>query len=403
MTVRYFFRKQIRVRIGISFIGALTLFLSACGGSGSQGSHPPPPAPAVLAFPTNTDSADPANLANNIWTIKADGSSPTQLTNYHGDNDVTAQALEPFWSPDGSKIVYVSDGALDGSNTLGSYYYFWVMNADGSGQTPLANVGPADYTVVGNSADWSHDGTRLAVTANQLDIYTMNADGSGPRRVFGPALGAVWSPDDTKLALASANNIWTVNVDGTDAIQVTQISTTGVLAANAPVWSPDGTKLAFNVSNLQSGGFTIQTVNVNGSNPQSYNGSSYVYSNMIGRVVNWSPDGSQLTFNSTRALSGSGPDGNALNIWVMNADGSSARPVTQYTTGGVAVYVPTWSADGTKIAFLSNAALDGSNAPSLSTWCAWTVSAEGGGLAPLSALANGTGWNTFWLQPAWKP
>jgi len=403
MAVRYFLRKQFRVCVGIPLVGTFALFLMACGGGGSQGSPPPPPAVAVIAFPTNTDSADSANLANNIWTIKADGSSATQLTNYHGDDDVTAQALEPFWSPDGTKIVYVSDGALDGSNTLGTYYYFWVMNADGSGKTPLNNVGPADYTVVGNSADWSHDGTKLAVTANQLDIYIMNADGSNPTLVFGPALGAVWSPDDTKLALASANNIWTVNTDGTGATQLTNLSTTGALAANAPVWSPDGTKLAFNVSDLHSGGFTIQTVNADGSNLQSHTGSSYFFSGMIGRVVNWSPDGTQLTFNSTAALSGNGPDGNALNIWVMNADGSGARPVTQYTANGVAVFVPAWSPDGKKIAFLSNAALDGSNAPSASTWCLWTVNADGSGVAPLTALATGSGWNTYWLQPDWKP
>jgi len=393
-----------RRQTGIIFASAFALLLTACGGGGSQNSHLPPPAPAVIALPTNTDAADNANLANNIWTINADDSSPRELTNYQGDADVTAQALEPFWSPDGSRIAYVSDGAFDGSNTLANYYYFWVMNADGSGKTPLPNVGPADYTVVGNSADWSHDGTKLAVTANQLGIYTMNADGSSPNLVFSPGLGAVWSPDDTKLAFASANNIWTVHADGTSATQLTSISTTGALVANAPVWSPDGTRLAFNVSNLSgSGGFTIQVMNADGSNLKSYNGSTYFRSNMIGRVVNWSPDGSKLTFNSTAALNGGGPDGNALNIWVMNADGTSAKPLTQYTANGVAVYVPAWSPDGKKIAFLSNAALDGSNAPSLSTWCVWTVNADGSSSTPLSATANGSGWNTYWLQPSWKP
>ena len=388
----------------------MAAFASVCligcgGGSGQNSSQPPPPAPAVLALPTNTDAADSANLANNIWTINADGSSPTQLTNYYGDADVTPQALQPIWSPNGSQILYVSDGAFDGSDTFAQYYYFWIMNADGSGQTPLPAVGPAAYNDVGNVADWSHDGTKLAVAAapnNEVDLYIMNADGSDPTLLTGPALGAVWSPDDSTLAFEGSNNgIWTIAANGS---ALTQLTTAGPnYAANAPVWSPDGTMLAFVLSNLQSGGFTIQTMNADGSNPQSYPGSSYFYNHMIGRIVNWSPDGSQLVFPSTAALDGSSTDGNALNLWIMNSDGSGRQPLTKYTANGVVFYVPTWSPDGSTIATLSNAELNGSDAPSLDTWCIWTLSASGSGLAPLSAVANGTGWNTFWLQPSWKP
>jgi Tol biopolymer transport system component len=410
MSKQYFLSKG-----SVSFVGALVAIsglslLIACG-SGSSQNPPPPPTPAVIALPANRDSADSANLANNIWTIEADGSGAKELTSYQGDVNVTAEALQPIWSPDGSKIVYVSDGAFDGSNTLANYYYFWVMNADGSGKTPLSNVGPAAYTVVGNAADWSHDGTKLAVAAapgNGIDTYIMNADGTNYRLLAGRAFGAVWSPNDTKLAYqGSDNNIWTVHADGSAPVQLTNISSGSCYAANAPVWSPDGTKLAFGMTNLCGPGYTIWTMNADGTNQISYPGSSFIYGwgNMIGRVVNWSPDGKKLAFYSTAALDGNpnSPDLSSVNIWVMNADGSSRTPLTHYDVNpGSYLFVPTWSSDGSKIAFLSGDALDGSGQPS-SQWSIWTMNADGSALAPLTSTSTGNNWNTKWLQPAWKP
>jgi Tol biopolymer transport system component len=385
----------------------LLLFLTACGGSGnSKGSQTPPPV-ASIALPTNTDAQDSSNVANNIWTIHADGTTAVQLTHYQGDANVTPEALQPIFSPDGSKILYVSSGAFDGSNTFALYHYFWVMNADGTGQTPLANVGPAAYTVVGNVADWSHDGKKVAVAAapgNAINTYIMNSDGSNPTFLAGPAFGAVWSPDDSKLAFqGSDNGVWTIHADGSSS---TELATVPIYSAgNAPVWSPDGTKIAFALENLQFGGFTIQVMNADGTNQKSYPGSTYFYNHMIGRIVNWSLDGTKLVFPSTANLDGNpnDPDVNALNLWVMNADGSGRKPVTDYTANGIVLYVPTWSPDGSSVAFLSNAALDGSDAPSLSTWCIWTIAAAGGSPTPLKAVANGTSWDTFWLQPSWKP
>ena len=391
------------------FLGTIVTFLlTGCGGgSGGSQNQQPPPAPSVLALPTNTDSADSSNLANNIWTIHADGTGASELTRYEGEVNVTAEALQPIFSPDGSKILYISDGAFDGSNTLAQYYYFWVMNADGTGKTPLPNVGPAAYTVVGNAADWSHDGKKLTVAAapgNGINTYIMNADGSNPTLLAGPAFGAVWSPDDTKLAYQGPDNgIWTIHADGSSATELAPAPVNS--AANAPVWSPDGTKIAFALSNLQFGGFTIQIMNADGSNLKSYPGSTYFYNHMVGRIVNWLPDSSKVVFESTASLDGNSnnPDVNALNLWVMNADGSNRHAITTYTANGVTLYVPTVSPDGSSVAFLSNAELDGSDAPSLSTWCIWVMNSGGGGKSPLKSLANGTGWNTFWLQPSWKP
>ena len=56
----------------------------------------------------------------------------------------------------------------------------------------------------------------------------------------------------------------------------------------------------------------------------------------------WSPDGSKIAFHSTR-------DGNN-EIYVMNADGSGQTRLTNNPAAGL---LPAWSPDGIKIAFTS--------------------------------------------------
>ncbi|AWW73531.1 amidohydrolase [Erythrobacter sp. KY5] len=91
--------------------------------------------------------------------------------------------------------------------------------------------------------DVSPDGGTIAF--NLLgDIYTMPITGGTPRRI---AEGLAWevqprfSPDGTKIAFTSdrggGDNIWVMNVDGSDKRQVTKES---FRLLNQPYWSPDG-------------------------------------------------------------------------------------------------------------------------------------------------------------------
>ena len=99
--------------------------------------------------------------------MNADGSGAARLT------DDPADDLLPSWSPDGSRVAFVSvrDGNLD----------IYAMNADGSGAARLTD-NPADDL----SPSWSPDGSRVAFASNRdgdFKIYAMNADGSGAERL----------------------------------------------------------------------------------------------------------------------------------------------------------------------------------------------------------------------------
>ena len=121
-----------------------------------------------------------------IYAMKVDGSGLTRLT--FG----TASAWDPDWSPDGSRIAFVSDRS--GTSEI------HVMNADGSGVKQLTNIQGA------LAPAWSPDGRRIAFTLAGNIIYVMNADGSGLSRLSDPNASdhdPAWSPDGAKIVFGT--------------------------------------------------------------------------------------------------------------------------------------------------------------------------------------------------------
>jgi TolB protein len=120
--------------------------------------------------------------------------------------------------------------------------------------------------------------------------------------------------------------IFTITPDGTNKTQLTFEGDNG-----RPDWSPDGRKITFN--SMRDGKLWVAVMDADGSNQQLL---------VEGAAPDWSPDGQQIAFSR--------PDDNQIaQIWVINADGSGVRQITQGNTSKVGA---SWSPDGTEMVFI---------------------------------------------------
>jgi len=247
----------------------------------------------------------------------------------------------PSWSPDGSKIVFVSSivSRPDGIPTIADYGIY-VMDANGRNRTQVLAL-PSGFA---RSPSWSPDGKRItfAVIAG---IFVVDADGTSLTpviyldSVLGPPFDwPSYSPDGTKILFASQREekwqIYVVNVDGSNE---TRLSPEEVKDEYSPSWSPDGTRIAFDSN--RDGNREIYVMNADGSNPIRLTKDPPRH-RYVDWSPAWSPDGSRIAFISHR-------DGQP-DIYIMNADGSN---MTRLTDNSIYEISLSWSPDGTKIAF----------------------------------------------------
>jgi Tol biopolymer transport system component len=195
--------------------------------------------------------------AFDIYTARADGAQTRRLTHFG------VYTAEGVLSPDGKQIVFTSlkDGDLD----------IYVMNVDGTNVRQLTHQlgydggpwwSPDGKRIVYRA---NHPRTPEAIAAykdllaqrlvrpNKMDLWMMNADGSDQHQItnlgaasFGPS----WTPDGTKIIFASNHHtdpklgnfdLFLINPDGTGIEQITTASTFD----GFPMFSPDGKKLVW--------------------------------------------------------------------------------------------------------------------------------------------------------------
>ena len=135
---------------------------------------------------------------------------------------------------------------------------------------PVHNVDPR--LVARRAADRLHapQGRRGLGGASPADIYVMNADGSGTRRLThnaGYNAEPAWSPDGRKIAFQITRDgnreIYVMNADGSNQRNLTRNPAKDV----RPSWSPDGRRIAF-VSD-RDGRLEAHVMNADGSGQRS--------------------------------------------------------------------------------------------------------------------------------------
>ncbi len=248
------------------------------------------------------------------------------------------------------------------------------------------------------------------------NIWLTDSTGSSARPLAGlinaSSASPAWSPNGAKIAFESfraldgssisipAANIWVMNADGSNPTPLTRLTLDAISSLHS-AWSPDGTKIAYDSTraldgrNLALGNVNIWVMNADGSNSIPLTTLRASLASSVSPA--WSPDGARIAFTSSRALSGIDAALLTRNVWVMNSDGSGAQPLTKLTVA--ASSAPAWSPDGTKIAYISARALDGTNnagSPNL-----WVMNADGSGSRPLTALTST--YNMSTETPSWSP
>jgi Tol biopolymer transport system component len=131
-----------------------------------------------------------------IWISDADGSRPVQASRFLD----WPRVAQPRWSPDGASLLFFYDGTLGrGIFTL-----------------TRGNLQPKLIALGGTNGSWSHDGSKIYFDAEGR-VWRIAADGRGKREAvtadFGTAQ-AVESPDGQFVYFRHRRAVWRVPVSG---------------------------------------------------------------------------------------------------------------------------------------------------------------------------------------------
>jgi Tol biopolymer transport system component len=290
-----------------------------------------------------------------------------------GDQGANGEIRNPSWSPDGKRVVYQK----------------WFSESWRQNQ-PLFSIDPEfDLAYSDPFPAFSHDGRKLAVTHSEsnrgagssslLSVSVMNADGTNAKLIFRGeegdlALAPQWSPKDDWIAFGEgfyflprgrSARVMIVRPDGSELHELTKTEGN----SGFPSWSPDGkrivlrfwseTEYGLRIINLDDGSVTKLTTGSDNFPAWSPNGGLIAFTRFseddydiytirpdgtgLKRLTTtpgndaheiWSPDGKHILFSTARlGFKDEAPLYDDIpqpygELFVMNADGSGQRPLT---------------------------------------------------------------------------
>jgi Tol biopolymer transport system component len=288
-----------------------------------------------------------------LTLINIDGSTSLNLSNSQ------SMDTQPDWSPDGSKIVFISDRLTPESEIMFRLRAnLFIMNADGSEVRPLTEGNDQDTSPV-----FSLDGNKIVFVRVEADfdppqpqIMMINVDGSGLESLAiasdgSPAGSLAWLPDGKSLTFSVFNQmdgtirgVYTLDLDARTPVEL-PLDTSGVpIIAAGSAYALATDKVVFMrrapaLDTADTVGYEIVTRNADGSNeavllelPAPLDRDQ-----MVREAYNfaWSPDGSWLAFETPdprykvpafRQIAIMKADSTGLTLLTANDQGSAITP-----------------------------------------------------------------------------
>jgi TolB protein len=236
-----------------------------------------------------------------------------------------------------------TNGLLVYQAQVGKHSQLFTVRPDGHGQRQITHLPDSDAL----NAAWSPDGKQIAfardyaagTSKEHLDIFTMNANGSGLHGMGLTGLNGepTWSPDGSEILWAHPGGFGIAHADGSG---LRTIHVSGDIGT--PTFSPDGKRIAF-LRSLAGDKGAIYVVQANGTHVRRLTKPA----RGVGSKIDWSPDGSAIAFTALV--------GQSSNVFTIRPSGTGLKQVTD-ATGKHNDSVDSWSPNGKQLAFISDAA-----------------------------------------------
>jgi len=289
------------------------------------------------------------------------------------------------------RIVFEAARVLEGQVTQ---YDLFSIGASGNNLRRMTDGDGREFF-----PEWSPNGRRIVYVTDATrtwQIHVMRADGSGDRvitRGSSNKSGPTWSPDARAIAYVDdrrgVGDLMVKVLGGGRPKAITRFEA----SVRNPVWSPDGKRIAFSMENATGSSQDVYTIRPDGTRLRQITDTP-----VLGEYVpEWSPDGRSILFVRDRvAEPGQGvPPGDvrwADDILVIGRDGSGERNLTD--TSARYEWYPAWSPDGSSIAYAVDTG-DG--------WEIWTMRTDGTDQTRLFRFPDEPLVHDQLFEPDWQP
>lgn len=203
-------------------------------------------------------SPDGRKLSIGFGTVNIDGTDQRAFTNPLSDGMLGCST----WSPDGTRLAV--EGFNDDDPSFSGI--FLASASDGSDVVRLTTNGaggndvPGDFSPDGQQLAYLHGRSGAATTLWVVDIAT-----GEPRQVVPTAVdyGPTWSPDGQWILVDAGDHFLVVRPDGRDGYDLRPPARVGWVGD--PQYSPDGTRILFHMALSGSDKNDIYTMKVDGT------------------------------------------------------------------------------------------------------------------------------------------